>query len=219
MSDAGFDGHYCEWRAKRLRTIIQYYGADRLRGMKVLELGCGYGDIGMGLWTLGADVFFSDARQEHLEVIRSRYPSLPRNRLMQIDLEKGIEPSDRFDLILHLGVLYHLTNWEKSIRDCAKVARFMVLESEVCDSDDNSFEISIQEEGYDQAFSGVGTRPSADNIEREMREAGFAVERIADSRCNSEFHVYDWPVTNSNTWRHGLRRFWFCGTDGLTRPR
>lgn len=214
MSDAGFDGHYSEWRAKRLRAIIEYYGADRLRGMKVLELGCGYGDIGMGLWTLGADVFFSDARQEHLEVIRSRYPSLPRNRLLQIDLEDGIESSDGFDLILHLGVLYHLTNWEKSIRDCARIARFMVLESEVCDSDDDAFEINVQEQGYDQAFSGIGTRPSADNIESELREAGFAVERIADSRCNSGFHVYDWPVQNTKTWRHGLRRLWFCGVEG-----
>ena len=83
------------------------------------------------------------------------------------------------------------------------------LESEVSDSDDVNFDLKIKEkDGYDQALDGIGSRPSADNVELFIKNLGFDIERFDDENLNSTFHQYSWKVTNTNGWRHGLRRFW-----------
>jgi hypothetical protein len=33
---------------------------------------------------------------------------------------------------------------------------------------------------------------------------------INDTIGNYGGHIYDWDVTNSKEWRHGLRRFWIA---------
>ncbi|SES11842.1 class I SAM-dependent methyltransferase [Rhizobium sp. NFR03] len=211
-----FDGHYVEWRLKRVRALVENYGADWFRGRRVLELACGYGDIGASLWTLGADVTFLEGRAEHIDVLRKRMPMLPSNRTIVGNMEdglKGVGLADSYDLIIHFGVLYHLQDWKTSLNDCLSMSRFLALETEVCDSDDPDFEFQRTETGYDQAVSGVGTRPSADRIEREIREGGMILSRVSDNRCNANIHVYDWPVMNTGEIAHGRRRMWFCGQD------
>jgi hypothetical protein len=66
-----------------------------------------------------------------------------------------------------------------------------------------------------QSLHGTGTRPSADLVERVLESAGWGHERIRGNRCNANIHTYDWPVTNTNEWRRGLRRFWFCAQNPL----
>jgi hypothetical protein len=161
--------------------------------------------------TLGADVTFLEAREEHLAEIRRRYPSIPPDQIRQADLETGIRvPRSSYDLILHMGVLYHLDNWKVAILNCGELTNNLVLETEVCDAAADDFEIKSPENGPDHAFSGVSTRPSEFYVERIIEQSGFLHQKITDERCNSDFHVYDWPNTNSLTWRWGLRRFWFC---------
>ena len=33
---------------------------------------------------------------------------------------------------------------------------------------------------------------------------------VKDGILNSDFHIYDWEITDSEMWKHGLRRFWIC---------
>lgn len=209
----GFSGGYHEWRIKRIAAITEYMGADWFRGKKVLELACGYGDIGIAFWALGADVVFSDGRNEHLQELRSRYPMIAADKIIWADLEEGIKlPAScgSFDLIIHHGVLYHLNNWRKTIEDSARLCRHLMLETEVCDSNDETLELKTTEDGYDQALSKVGSRPSAALVEQVLVSSGFHHERLRDDRCNANIHRYDWPVTDRRSWDHGLRRFWFC---------
>lgn len=210
--------HYHGWNMKRLAAMIEWFGADWFRGKRVLEIAAGHGEMGGVLWTLGADVTFTDGREENAAQIRARLPIAPEKVIVQ-DAEEGVKFADGrdFDLILHLGVLYHLDNWQTSLADCAKLAPYVVLESEVCDSSDVNVEVKLPEpaEAVDQALRGMGSRPSAEMIEKVLTDVGLKHQRLRDNRCNSGFHIYDWQVTGTNATRNGLRRFWFCGRDKI----
>lgn len=201
-----FTSHYDEWRARRIAAIRGHYGDAFFRGCTLLELGCGYGDIGAAFRDLGAEVWCCDGREEHLAVAASRYPGL---RTVRADLNTEW-PFGWFDIILHLGVLYHLEPTHQSVRHACRSTGHLVLETEVCDAASPDTVFIAAEEGYDQALDGRGCRPSASRIERVLHEEGFASTRIADDRCNAGVHVYDWPETDSGRYDHGLRRLWFA---------
>ena len=119
------------------------------------------------------------------------------------------ELEKKFDIVIHWGVLYHLNDWKSDLISTLKHSDLIFLESEVSDSDDVNFDLKIKEkDGYDQALDGIGSRPSANNVELFIKNLGFDIERFDDENLNSTFHQYNWKVTNTNTWRHGLRRFW-----------
>jgi len=217
-----FGGHYRNWRTRRIAAIIDHYGPAWFAGKRVLELGCGYGDIGMALVQLGADVTFSDGRQEHLDQLAEWYPEMKGDSLVCYDAEQPWPFTQRFDLILHLGLLYHVDNWQAALAGAIASTDELVLETEVCDSDDPTMIVKTVEEGYDQALSGIGSRPSGPFIERVLASLECTFDRVTDDRCNANIHRYDWPVTNSGGWEHGLRRFWFVSratTPGLTVSR
>ena len=204
-----FGGHYNRWRAKRIRAIRSHYGRRWWRNKTVLEVGCGHADIGAAFAELGATVTCSDARQEHIVAARRRFGASITT--VQADLDGSWPFKEHYDLLLHLGVLYHLADPEQGVRDALSGADHIVLETEVCDSDDPFLVIQTKEKGYDQAFNNVGSRPSPALIERILTESDRPFERVSDSRCNSRLHRYDWAVTNTGDWSSGLRRMWFVG--------
>jgi 2-polyprenyl-3-methyl-5-hydroxy-6-metoxy-1,4-benzoquinol methylase len=131
--EGNFSGHYEPWIHRRIEVITAHFGHDWFAGTHILELGCGYAAIGDAMSRLGAHVTCSDARQEHLDAIRSTKPHL---QLVLHDLDDGQWPYDSdYDLILHTGVLYHLKNYRPSIEHCLRSCRHLFLETEVLDSD------------------------------------------------------------------------------------
>jgi len=203
-----FGDHYDGWRTRRIAAITDHYGAGWFAGRSVLEVGCGYGDIGAAVAKLGASVTCSDAVAGHLKVVARRHPEV---RIMRADLDAGWPFADRYDLLLHLGVLYHLEDPEAAIRQALTAADHIVLETEVSDSDDPAFNVRTAEKGYDQAFNHVGCRPSPAFVERVLTDAGRAFDRVTDDRCNHWIHRYDWPVENTGAHESGRRRMWFVG--------
>lgn len=204
-----FDGHYYDWRIKRILAIVEHYGPAFFRPCRLLELGAGFGDIGVFFHCLGSDVTFADARQEHQTEFRERYPSIPDSNYVLYDAEQHWAFHGTFDLILNMGMIYHTDYWERSIISSCMAADHVVIETEVSDSDDETYVLKVQEDGYDQAVSGTGSRPSPAAVEKVMRDSGFEFIRITDDRCNSGFHRYDWTAANSGEWTEGQRAFWF----------
>lgn len=201
-----FAEHYIEWRQQRIAAIRQHYGDSFFAGKSLLELGCGYGDIGAVFAGLGAQVTCCDARLEHLDIVAKRWPHLGT---VQADLNHEW-PFDHYDVIFHLGVLYHLEPTHESLRRSCRSATHLVVESEVCDSTSPELVINTPENGYDQAVDGAGCRPSAARIERVFADEGMVFERVTDARCNSGIHTYDWPVRDTGRYQDGQRRFWFA---------
>lgn len=206
-----FSGHYEFWRIKRIKAIVEHYGENWFKGKKILELGCGYGDIGLVFRSLGSEVVFSEGRSENVEYLRRKFPQ-NRIYLMNCENEWPFSKDEHFDLILHMGLLYHLDNIFFALDHCLECSDNIVLETEVSDSDDENYILKIDEskDGYDQSLIGHGSRPSAEYIEKHIKQYGkWNFERITDSRCNASFHRYDWSVNNTGKWENGLRRFWF----------
>lgn len=206
MTTIRFSDHYDNWRTSRMNGLTKYISPLYFRSKSLLELGCGYADIGNAFSELGALVTSSDARKEHLDIVNDRYPHI-KTSLIDCD---NINIEGKYDIILHWGLLYHLREIENHLKEVSNKCNVLLLETEVCDSDDHDFYIITREEGYDQAFNNTGIRPSPSYIESLLDNNGFQFKMIKDPILNSGFHSYDWDVNNSETWRPGLRRFWIC---------
>ena len=207
---------YVDYRDKRINVIINYYGKNWFKNKTVLELGCGYAGVSGELSKLGAINTVSDAREEHLNVVKQRYPSF---NIIKCDLDKEWNFDDCYDLIIHMGTLYHLKNYEQNLKNCANNCKNMFLETIVSDSDDDNYVSFINEKGEDQSFNEMGCRPSEKNIEKILTENGFIFERYFKSKLNSGMvALVDWEIKNTKkpytstsdmpfVW---LRRDWFC---------
>ena len=201
-----FSYHYDNWRISRLNGVKKYIKPEYFKYKTLLELGCGYADIGNMFYDLGAIVTSSDARKEHLDVVKQKYPHI---KTLLIDGDND-NIQDNYDIILHWGLLYHLNEIEIHLKKVSEKCNILLLESEVSDCDDKQFCIRMNEDGYDQAFNSRGIRPSPNYIEDILEKNGFQFKLIKDPILNSDFHCYDWDISNSKTWRIGLRRFWIC---------
>lgn len=201
-----FKGHYEEWRISRMNGLLKYIPSQFFKSKTLLELGCGHADIGNMFYDLGAIVTSSDVRKEHLEIVNTKYPHI-HTFLMDCD---DLKITDSYDIILHWGLLYHLHEIDKHIEYISQKCKVLLLETEVCDSDNKSVYLSTDENGYDQAFNNKGIRPSESYVETILSKNGFEYRMIKDPILNSSFHRYDWDISNTNTWTHGLRRFWIC---------
>lgn len=201
---------YREWRQKRIKAMIEHYGMNFFKDKKVLELGCGYADIGAALVKLGAIVTAVDGRPEHIEEVKKRHPNI---RALVVDLDREWPfKNESFDLTIHHGVLYHLKDYEKSITDACSSTKYLCLESEVSDSEDEYFCLSMSEDAthFDQSLNGRGSRPSPAAIERVIRQCGMNSVLHNSGDLNSGQHFYDWIPSNDESSPEGMRRFWFA---------
>lgn len=201
-----FEDHYINWRKSRLSGIEKYILNGFFTSKTLLEVGCGYGHLGNEFFKMGAKVTCSDARIEHIDVVKERYPEL---NTMVLDCDT-YNINSKYDVILHWGVLYHLHEIDNHLEKVSNTCDVLLLETEVCDSDNDTFFIQTQEAGPDQAFNSSGIRPSQAYVEKVLSRCGFNFKCIIDPVLNTASHIYDWEIQNSNTWRHGLRRFWIC---------
>src|SRR3974390_954011 len=120
-----FEGHYAVWRSRRIATILDEYPPRFFDGKTVLELGAGFGAIGAMFGALGAKVTCLEGGEQNVRTIRERYPFVTAARQ---DLNEGLPGNDQYDVIIHLGVLYHLAHPENALRDACPRDRKSVVE-------------------------------------------------------------------------------------------
>ena len=117
-----FEDHYPDWRRKRVVAIAEHYGPTFFKGKSLLEVGCGFGSIGAEFAAMGAQVTCSDARAGHLEEAQRRHPEVST---VVADLDQPWQFTHH-DILLHLGVLYHLADPGKGVRDALQAADHIV---------------------------------------------------------------------------------------------
>jgi SAM-dependent methyltransferase len=205
-----FDKHYVDWNYKRIKKIISHFGHEAFFDKTVLDLGCGHADISGALARLGARVIAVDARQEHLTIAKRKYPHITT---MCVDLDKNWPfGNQRFDFVLAMGVVCHLSSYKHLLHKAALISDNLILESEVCDSEDPQRVVQIDEHRsiYDWAFNGVGNKPSATHLEQILQESGMSFQRFDSADINSGPFVYDWSVSHSQSRKIGGRRLWIA---------
>lgn len=211
-----FDNCYNRWRETRMNKLISLFGED-WSGKKVLELACAYGNIGLHLKSLGADVTFADARQNHLDIVLSKDPTA---KTLLIDQDTDWQINQQFDIVLHFGVLYHLDNWRRDLSNAILHTKILVLESAVVDSDkEYEYKLFEEDEDGENAFNSIGTMVSAVTIENHLQGLNCTLRRFDDEDLNTNWFNYTWKTSNPDLSNiaissyedkplYGGRRFW-----------
>lgn len=222
MRKGRFDiSHYTNWNKSRINTIIDYYGEEFFKNKEVLEVGCGWAAMGAHFSSIGANVTVSDAREEHISVIKERYPQL-KGLVVDSEDTNWVYENQMYDVIIHFGLLYHLRNPEDNLRLTTRHCETLILETEVLDSDDPEQIILIKEEtnwdhgAWGMAHSGTGCRPSYAWVERILNDCNMEVTRIPKPElANAGSHNYSWNRANKEKVDNpklvsGRRAMWFC---------
>lgn len=202
---------YVQARESRLRNLFQHVRPWDLTGVRILEVGCGTGEIGEEFVKLGAQVVSVDARPEHIIEMRKRFPDRPCWPVDLDDPEMGWGVSS-VDIILCWGILYHLSTPRDFLERCAKIAPVIYLETQVLDSSEALVRPAI-ESGPDQSINGQGCRPSPRWIEETLGRMGYEVEDISSGVANWQGAVFDWtPINDGLSMRNGamLRKMYIC---------
>ena len=134
-----FAGHYIDWRSSRMNGVKKYISPEYFKSKTLLELGCGHADIGNMFYELGAIVTSSDARKEHLETVKQKYPHI---KTLLIDGDND-SIKEKYDVIVHWGLLYHLSEIEMHLEKVSQKCDILLLETEVSDSNNKEFYIKL----------------------------------------------------------------------------
>lgn len=212
--------HYMLWRHKRQAKLLEILGHD-LRGMTVLALGDGLGDMGGFVAALGADVVALEGRPENVALANLRMRQVPYTAETW-DLHDDFTKLGRFAIVLNLGLLEVIDNVPDVLEWSCAISNRIIIDTLVCDSDDQDLELArvshdsppgvvpsketIKQD--DGSLRGTGSRPTSAYIEQFHTERGYTVHRHWTADLNSGLHVYDWAPANDGSVSDGKRRFW-----------
>jgi len=207
-----FDAKYDDWNHKRIKAIIDHYGPKFFFKKKILDLGCGQGEIAAAFSRLGADITCVDARQENLDSLKKKFPHI---KTICCDLETSWPSNEDYDMVFSLGVLCHLKNYERHLENICIYGEHIILETEVLDSNNPDSLVSIYEDKVvnDKSFGGEGTILSPPNIEKRLTNLGATFKRIDETKLNSHSYRYNWLSSNSEKRDSSNRRMWFVKRD------
>lgn len=210
--------NYQEWNEKRINFLLTRFTKDFFKNKTILELGCGYGFIGNQFYETGAKVWCCDVRQENVNKGKELFPHLIFSQI-NLNSEEPF-PGLEFDIIIHFGTLYHLScDLEKHLlKMLSKTKKYMFLETEVSDSFDEKYNLSVKEStDQDQSIDGQGQRPSPAMIEKIFDENNIKYNRCIDVELDCEVGYYSWEPQNTGDWirkrpngqiKDGQRCFW-----------
>jgi len=119
---------------RRFRHFMPYLVAANggsLRGKRVLDIACNSGFWSIQCALLGADVVGFDARKELIEQANLLKSIVGINnaefRVMNFEDMNPISLDGRYDIVLNLGVLYHLPSPIEAINETLSMSRHYVL--------------------------------------------------------------------------------------------
>ena len=202
---------YAESRKSRLRNLFEHVRPESLKGKRVFELGCGTGELGEEFVKLGCHVTSVDARLEHIEELRRRFPDRAAE-VVNLDAENCLVFGS-MDIVVCFGLLYHLSEPARFLACCCELAPVLYLETVVLDSDFPECP-RVAESGSDQSFVEQGTRPSVSWLLAALVRAGYShMDDISGASANWATAQFDWTRKNDRQWiRDGktLRRMIIC---------
>jgi FkbM family methyltransferase len=192
-------GHYLRHIEARGKLISRLAPAltSSLQLSTALDAGCGIGFFASLLKESGLDVRAFDGRQENIEEARARYPGIP---FYQGDIEdSSIRNLGRFDLVLCFGLLYHLENPMRAIRNLRALTGKVLLLESMCVASQDAFML-LREEPRDesQSLTDLAFYASEGCLVKMLYRSGFkAVYRAASLPDHDDFR---------ETKEHGRRR-------------
>jgi SAM-dependent methyltransferase len=171
-----------------LRRVIAAWKSE-LGLHTAFDLGCGIGHFSEMLRDLGLQVTAADARAENIAEARSRIPGVDF-RVADAE-DPSLAALGSFDLVVCFGLLYHLENPLRAIRNLRSLTgKLMLLESMSVEDDQPFFLLLDEPEGEDQSLRAVSCYPSEGAIIKMAYRAGFPhVYRFRDLPDHEDFRA------------------------------
>ncbi len=196
--------YHKQWVSDRINFIKKMFPDNYFKDKSILELGSCWGDIGGYFSLLGADVTMVNGFDFYYEACKNRFPNVKN---IKHDCDSEWIYDDHYDVIFHMGLLYHLRDPKKSLIECQKHCDIMILETVVSDFLD-FIEIIPRTEDInlcqDQGLNAEANF-SADFVEKYL----INYTRYDDSSLNGKISGnYNWTASGNSGFRG--RRFWIC---------
>ena len=107
-------------------TISHFKVADKkfpLKGLKLLDIGCGGGLMSEPMCRLGAEVTGIDASSKNIKVahLHSKQNNLKINYINASP--ENMKENDKYDIILNLEIVEHVENIDLYFKSCAKLLK------------------------------------------------------------------------------------------------
>lgn len=167
--------HYRRLIAARAETIRRVVGRlkDVFQLSSALDAGCGVGFFSKTLEECGLNVCGFDGREENVIEARKRFPRLP---FETADIEDpNIRELGRFDFVLCCGLLYHLENPLRALRNLRALTEKCLLLESMCIPDEKpSMLLREEPRTEDQSLTDMACYPSEGSIVKMLYRAGFA---------------------------------------------
>jgi len=163
---------FVEVRQAAFRPVLQDI-REKWKMKSAADVGCGVGYFSGFLEELGFDVVGFDGRLENVEEAKRRYPKI-EFRLENVE-EPAILQRGSFDLVLCLGLLYHLESPLRALRNLAAMAnQLLLIESYATPQKETAFYLREEQHVEDQSLTALALYPSESSLIKICYKIGFS---------------------------------------------
>lgn len=105
-------------------TICQHFKADSLKGLNILDIGCGGGLLSEPMARLGANVTAIDASEKNIKIasLHAKNVGLDIN-YQNTTAENMAKKKQQFDVVLNMEVIEHVADIASFMQACAKLLK------------------------------------------------------------------------------------------------
>lgn len=166
--------HYDALNSAREKTLRELLGSLRasLELRRAVDVGCGLGHFSDFLRALDFRVLGVDGREQNVAEAARRYPEI---EFKTVDAEnERIQSFGGFDLVLCMGLLYHLENPFIAVRNLfAMTSKVAILEGMCLPG--NQAVLGVRDEGptEDQGLRHVALYPTENGLIKLLYRSGF----------------------------------------------
>ncbi len=175
--------------------------------LSALDVGCGVGYFSKFLLEAGFRVVALDGREENVREGKRRYP--------EVDFVVGnaedmpLSQLGTFDFVLCVGLLYHLENPFRAIRNLHSLtSKVLLVESMCAPGDDPSMKLVDESHAEDQGLNCVAFYPTESCLSKMLYRAGFPFVYSFET-------LPDHPLFHASLWRRRERTMLMASKDRL----
>ena len=192
-----FGAFYYEGACQINRDRIKHLDTLNLdfNNKRVLETGCGgKGDITHYLKNKNAIITLNDAREDNiLANLQNNNLSLNYNTW---DLNKPIDSTEKFDIIVCYGTLYHLTEPENAIKSFSRLCNeYLIMSTCTNGRNDETINVLYENNTPQQGLYGYGCRPGRLFIFNKLKE-NFKYVYTLRTQPNHSDYPLQFPSNN-----------------------